>query len=193
MKLLSDLLPLIAFFAAWQITGDIFLATGILMASMTLQIAIMYMKGNAIDPIMKGSYILVIIFGALTFLFESEEFIQWKPSILYFGLAVTLLAFLTVSKQNPLQKLFLPIFEKANLELKANSSSWKKLSYLWVFGFTLLGLANIYVANNFDLDTWVSFKTFVIPIVSSVYLFGTLGFLIARGAKQDNSPAPPKD
>ena len=52
MKLLSDLLPLIAFFAAWQITGDIFLATGILMASMTIQLAIMYLKGNAIDPIM---------------------------------------------------------------------------------------------------------------------------------------------
>ena len=193
MKLLSDLLPLIAFFAAWQITDNIFVATAILMVAMTIQIAIIYMKGNTIDPILKGSYLLVILFGALTLFFRSEEFIQWKPSILYFGLAVTLLTFLTFSKQDPLQKLFLPIFEKANLELKANSSSWKRLSYLWVFGFICLGLANIYVAENYDLDTWVSFKTFVIPIVSSIFLFGTLGILIARGAEQENSSPPHQD
>ena len=115
MKLLSDLLPLIAFFAAWQITDDIFVATAILMVAMTIQIAIIYMKGNTIDHVLKGSYLLVILFGALTLFFQSEEFIQWKPSIPYFGLAVTLLTFLTFSKQDPLQKLF-PIFEKANLE-----------------------------------------------------------------------------
>ena len=67
MKLLSDLLPLIAFFAAWQITDDIFVATAILMVAMTIQIAIIYMKGNTIDPVLKGSYLLVILFGALTF------------------------------------------------------------------------------------------------------------------------------
>ena len=110
MKLLSDLLPLIAFFAAWQITDNIFVATAILMVAMTIQVAIIYIKGNTVDPVLKGSYLLVILFGALTLFFRSEEFIQWKPSILYFGLAVTLLTFLTFSKQDPLQKLFLPIF-----------------------------------------------------------------------------------
>ena len=163
------------------------------MIAMTIQIALIYLKGNTIDPVLKGSYLLVILFGALTLFFRSEEFIQWKPTILYFGLAITLLTFLTVSKQDPLKRLFLPVFEKANLELKANTSSWKQLSYLWVFGFTLLGLANIYVAKNYDLNTWVSFKTFVIPIVSSIFLFGTLGILILRGAEQGNSSAPPQD
>ena len=45
---------------------------------------------------------------------------------------------------------------------------WTKLNIAWVLFFTAMGFANLYVAFNYDLTTWVDFKT-----------YGMLGLTIA--------------
>jgi len=45
---------------------------------------------------------------------------------------------------------------------------WNNLNTAWAIFFTALGALNLYVAFNFSIDTWASFK-----------LFGTMGLMFA--------------
>lgn len=38
--------------------------------------------------------------------------------------------------------------------------AWSQLNLAWSGFFILLGILNLYVAWNFDTDTWVNFKLF---------------------------------
>jgi len=37
---------------------------------------------------------------------------------------------------------------------------WNTVNYSWAIFFTVMGIINIWVAYQFDLDTWVTFKMF---------------------------------
>ncbi len=55
--------------------------------------------------------------------------------------------------------------------------AWRNLNFAWVAFFIIMGFLNIYIAYNFDTDTWVNFKFFgglgltvVFVVLQSVYL-----------------------
>jgi intracellular septation protein len=58
-------------------------------------------------------------------------------------------------------------------EINLPDSIWNKLNIAWAIFFSFLGALNLYIAFNFSIDTWASFK-----------LFGTMGlmfgFIIAQ-------------
>ena len=122
--------------------------------------------------------LFVFLASSLTLFFQSEEFIQWKPTILYFGLALLLLLWTIFGKENPLQKLIQSFSDKAGFTIEAATSRWNALSFAWIIGLLIIGTANIYVAKSFELSTWVSFKSFVLPIMLPVYLFATGALLL---------------
>ena len=177
MNFLIDLFPLVAFFVSFWIY-DIFVATAVLMIAMTLQILIYFVSGRPIDPLLKASWLLVLLFGSLTVFLQSEEFIQWKPTILYFGLALALLLWTIFGKENPLQKLIQSFSDKAGFTIEAVKSRWNVLSFAWTIGLLIFGTANIYVAKSFELSTWVSFKSFVLPILLPIYFVATGALLL---------------
>ena len=177
MNFLIDLFPLVAFFVSFWIY-DIFFATAVLMIAMTLQILIYFVSGKPIDPLLKASWLLVLLFGSLTVFLQSEEFIQWKPTILYFGLALALLLWTIFGKENPLQKLIQSFSDKAGFTIEAVKSRWNALSFSWTIGLLIFGTANIYVAKSFELSTWVSFKSFVLPILLPIYFVATGALLL---------------
>ena len=185
MNFLIDLFPLVAFFVSFWIY-DIFVATAVLMIAMTLQILINFVSGKPIDTMLKASWLLVLLFGSLTVFLQSEEFIQWKPTILYFGLALALLLWTIFGKENPLQKLIQSFSDKAGFTIEAAKSRWNALSLAWIIGLLIIGTANIYVAKSFELSTWVSFKSFVLPIIVPIYLFAT-GALLLKSNFSDPS------
>jgi intracellular septation protein len=67
---------------------------------------------------------------------------------------------------------FLRVLMSAQLELP--DPVWNVLLHAWSAFFAVMGCVNLWVAYNFDTDTWVSFK-----------LFGGLGlmfvFLVLQG------------
>ena len=177
MNFLIDLFPVVAFFVSFSIY-DIFVATAVLMIAMTLQILMYFVLGKPVDPLLKASWLLVLLFGSLTVFLQSEEFIQWKPTILYFGLALVLLLWTIFGKENPLQKLIQSFSDKAGFTIEAVKSRWNALSFAWTIGLLIFGTANIYVAKSFELSTWVSFKSFVLPILLPIYFVATGALLL---------------
>ena len=159
MKLLLDFFPIALFFIVFKVYG-IFAATAIAIVATVLQIAWMRYKNGRVDTMQWISLGVIVVFGGATLVTQDETFIKWKPSVLYWLMCSTLWAGYFFFKRNFIQSLM-----GAQLELP--QEVWGRLLQAWAAFFMLMGFINIWVAYNFDTDTWVSYK-----------LFGGLGLML---------------
>jgi intracellular septation protein len=194
VKLLIDLLPVIAFFAVFKLGKTfpeataslvttlfgtvaaatqlpdlvpIILATAVAIVATALQIAWLFLRKQEIKPMLWISAALIIGFGGLTIWLQNEWFIKWKPSLLYWSFAVILLGGQWLFRRNLLGALL-------GSELKLPERVWNNLLYCWAAFFAALGTANILVAYHSTTEQWVDFKTFGL-------LGLTLAFSLATG------------
>ena len=75
---------------------------------------------------------------------------------------------------------------KRQLELPA--PIWVKLTLAWAAFFLTMGLANLYVAFNFDENTWVNFKLFGMLGLTLVFVLAQAAYM-SRHIKSDDSPS----
>ena len=57
------------------------------------------------------------------------------------------------------------------------SAVWSRLNVAWIVFFILSGVANLYVAFNFDEATWVNFKLFGLLGLTIVFIIGQSFYL----------------
>lgn len=174
MQQFIDYIAILAFVVVYFVTRDIFLATGVLMAGVTLQIAIYWMLKKPIGSELKVTFWASMILGGMTLAFQDETFIKWKPSIVNWLLAVVLVGAHLFTKTYLIERMLGKV-----LRLPANA--WRTLTYGWAFAFTLAGFANIYVAYAFSLDTWVTFKLVGLLAINIVFLIATFVYLHFKG------------
>ncbi len=167
MKLLFDLFPVFLFFVAFKFQG-IYVATAVAMIATTVQIIWARYRHGKVDVVLWITFAIVGVFGSATLLLHNENFIKWKPTMLYWIFSIVLLFSNLVFKKNLMHTL---LHEKIALPMHA----WNRLNLSWSLFFAMLGVINLYVAFNFSTDTWVDFK-----------LFGFTGlmlvFILAQGA-----------
>jgi intracellular septation protein len=175
MRFLIDFFPIALFVAAYKL-GDIYIATGVLMAATLLQTAIIYGIDRQLQTLQKVTLVLVIVFGALTLVLQDERFIKWKPTVLYASMAIVLGAALWVWKKNFLQILL-------GTHLSLPEAVWGRLTVIWVGYFLFMAALNAYVAAYYSTEDWVNFKLwgYAFPLV---FIVGQ-GLYIARYLKTD--------
>lgn len=160
MKFLFDFFPILLFFVAFKV-WDIYVATGVAIVATFVQVGWFWWKNRRFERMHLITLALIVVFGGLTIFLRDETFIKWKPTILNWLFAAAFLLSQVVGKK-PLVRRML----ETNITLP--DPVWGRLNLIWVVFFVLMGAANIYVAFNFDTDTWVNFK-----------LFGMMGLTIA--------------
>lgn len=183
MKFLFDLFPVILFFAIFKwgegrpeaaqalvdqslsglVAGGaalasqapIILATAVAIVASFAQIGWLLLRRKKVEPMLWVSLAIITIFGGATIYFQSEEFIKWKPTVLYWFFGGALL----VSNMLFGKNLIRTMMEK---QLQLPEAVWMRLNLSWVVFFGLMGLLNLYVAfwGNFATATWVNFKLF---------------------------------
>ena len=181
MKLLLDFLPLILFFATFKyaesnkdwaalfasehfgfmVSGGkvgaeeapVLLATLVVMIATLLQAAILKLRGKKIDLMLWISLGLVVILGGATVWFHNETFIKWKPSGLYWAMALVFWTSQAFFGKNLIQSML-------GAELQLPALVWQRLNRAWVLFFALMGVLNLYVAYSFTTSTWANFKVF---------------------------------
>lgn len=159
MKLFLDFFPIVLFFVVFKAYG-IYAATAIAIAATVVQIAWIRYKNGKVDTMQWVSLGVIVVFGGATLVTLDETFIKWKPSVLYWLMSVTLWVGYLIFKRNFIQSLM-----AAQIQLPQDI--WDRLLHAWALFFTLMGFINLWVAYNFDTDTWVSYK-----------LFGGLGLML---------------
>ena len=166
MKLLVDFLPIVLFFIAFKL-GGLIIATQTAIVASLLQLLWVRWKTGKFENMQLISFATILILGGSTIIFQNELFIKWKPTAVYWLLAIVLIMSQLLGKQPLLQKF-------GNSNIKLSDEIWRKLNMSWGIFFIFMGLTNLYVIYNFDTDVWVNFK-----------LFGTFGitllFAVAQG------------
>src|SRR5262252_10536893 len=89
MKFLFDLFPVVLFFVAFKLF-DIYVATGVAIATTFAQIGWLKWKRRKVDTMMWVTLAIIVVFGGATLLLRDETFIKWKPTVLYWLFAAVL-------------------------------------------------------------------------------------------------------
>ena len=166
MRQLLELLPLVLFFGAYQMNGDIltvggwsytfdgiFSATAVLMISTALTWLVSSLLGKRNDKRLMWMTLAVLLFGAATLILRDQRFIQWKPTVFNWVLATLFLGSQFIGKSTVLERLL-------GGQLTLPRLIWTRLNVLWISNFTLVGALNLIVAYRFEEAVWVSYKLY---------------------------------
>jgi intracellular septation protein len=217
MKLFFDFLPLILFFGTFKLAdanaeeaarfatehfgfvvsggvvaateAPVLLATIVVMVATLIQIGILLAMRKKVDTMLWITFGLIAILGGATVWFHDPTFIKWKPSALYWAMGVVLWGSQVLFRKNLLQALI-------GTQLSLPDPIWRRLNMAWAIFFILMGFANIYVAYQYSISTWATFKVFGLTGIMLVFMI-VQGFYISRHiiddtpATPDKLPAPP--
>jgi intracellular septation protein len=166
MKQLTEFLPIVLFFIIYQMKGEtielgswshtldgIFSATAVLMAATAIQIAISFAITHRIEKRQLWLLLAVLVFGGATLFFRNQMFIQWKPTIFNWVLALAFGISQFVGKKNLMQRTL-------GSQLELPHVAWRRLNMLWTINFAVVGALNLYVAYYYSEETWVSYKLY---------------------------------
>jgi intracellular septation protein len=180
MNQLLDLAPVLIFVVVF-FTTDIYYATGALMAAVTVQVGAYLLLKKPVSRELQLTFWASLIFGGLTLAFRNETFIQWKPTIVNWLLAGSLIGSYYVGKKNLIEQLL-------SKQLTLVDEVWTRLNFGWALGFFIAGALNLIVAYNFSMEIWVTYKlvggfalTFIYIIITMLYL-ARKGFLDSEDA-----------
>ncbi len=180
MQQLIDFAAVLAFLIAYFVGGDIFIATAVLMVSVSLQMIAYKLLRKPISNELKITFWASMLLGGLTLVVQDEAFIQWKPTVIYSLFAAALLGSFWFKKVFLLEK----VLGKA---MQLSDQNWQRLTYGWSLAFLGCAGLNIWVANNFSMDTWVTFKVFGLMALQLGFIVITVVYLGATGALSESS------
>jgi len=161
-KFLFDLFPLLLFFLAYRY-ADIYTATAVAMAAAVVQIVWLKLRRLRIETTHWINLTVIVVFGGATLLFQSDAFIKWKPTVLYWVFGGALLGGQLIWRRNLIRRLL-------EGQVALAEAAWTRLNLIWAVFFLFAGALNLYVAfsGHFSESQWVNFK-----------VFGLMGLLIA--------------
>jgi intracellular septation protein len=180
LKALVDLLPVVAFFAAYYLTPDpeqrFFVATGVAIVASVLQVAWVWLSTRRLERMHLVTLALMLVLGGLTLLLNDKRFFFWKPTLVNWGFAVVFLGS-KLTQRTLIERML-------GHAITLPPRQWMLLNLAWTAHFTLLGALNLWVAFSFAEEVWVNFK-----------LFGVLGltllFVLLQGVWLAHAGAEP--
>lgn len=202
MKFLFDFFPLILFFAVYKLGNNdpvtasaladqylggmvaggkiiaaqapIMLATVVAILATVLQVGYLMVRRRKVDTMLWVSFFVIVLFGGATIYFHDENFIKWKPTMLYWIFAAALFVsqvFFGKNLMRSVMKEALPLPEAV----------WPRVGYTWMVFLFLLGALNLlmaFVVFRDNTSAWVNFKVFGMTAIFFVFSMGQALMLV---------------
>jgi intracellular septation protein len=198
MKQLLEFLPLIIFVIVYQMSGTtlnvgsseyifdgIYTATIALILATVLQVLIVKLVWGSVEKRLLGVAGAVIVFGGATVLLRDPVFIFWKPTVFNWALAGVYIVWHIARGRCFFQEL-LPD------EIDLPKPVWTRVTVVSTCHFFMVGAVNLYVAFNFSMDTWVSFKLWS-AVLFTVLWAVVIGVIMGPYLKDDLKEAGSAD
>ena len=166
MHALFEYLPLVVFFIVYQVM-DIYWATGSLIILAAMQIIYYLVKKEPIPKRTLIFFVLIAVFGGLTIFLHDDAFLKWKVTIINLFFALALIVSDKLFNKNIIKEFL-------NEAFSLPESIWRKLNLAWALFFSLSAFLNLYVAFNFDQNTWVNFKVFGLTGLMIIFSIGSV-------------------
>ena len=174
MKQIAEFVPIALFFIVYQLDGQtitlagwtyqfdgIYSATAVLMAATVLQVLFTYALTRRLEKRLLWLLLAVLIFGGATLLFHNQMFIQWKPTIFNWVLALAFGTSQFIGEKTLMERTL-------GGQIHLPKPIWTRLNLLWVVNFLIVGGLNLFVAYGYSEQVWVSYK-----------LYSAIGFTLA--------------
>jgi len=178
MKLFFDFLPIVLFFIAYKFGGGIYqwdgqeydikgiyVATAVMIVASILQVTITWLLTRKVEKSHIITLVLVLVLGGATLWLQNPNFIKWKPTAVNWLFALAFIFSQLFTDKSLLERMMAE-------HIQLPTAVWFRLNVSWVLFFIGSGLANLYVAFNFDEATWVNFKLFGLLGLTIVFIIG---------------------
>lgn len=185
MQALLELLPLLLFVAAYFLKG-LYVATAALMGGMALLLALDWLRLRHIPGMHAVSAALVFVFGAATLALHDQRFIQWKPTVFFWLVSAAFLVSAWVGERPLVERL---LGKALGAEMRVSEPTWRRLNWLWIVFYAVLGVLNLIVAFNASQRTWVNFKVFGLTLLTAAFVAAQLFWLARRAQAHPSSAA----
>lgn len=169
-NILFEMFPLIAFFAVYYFTKNLFTATIVCIIASWLQLLAYQLVYKKIAKNTWLSTGLITILGGLTVVLHNKTFVMLKPTVLYWLFGISLYLAAKMGK-NGIQLLF-------QGQIQLPQQEWQKINWLWIGFFILMGILNLIVAYYCREAIWVNFKVFgglalmlVCSLITAVFMY----------------------
>lgn len=169
MKALLDLLPAVAFLAAYYF-GDIYAATIALIISMFVVVAGHWFISRKLHKAHLVGAIVALVLGGITLAVHDPDFIKLKPSVVYAIFALALLGSHFVGERVLLQRI-------PQKMLVMPDAVWKRVNLAWSGFFLFCAVLNYVIAYHYDEATWVQLKAYGFSVLMIVFMLVHLPFL----------------
>ncbi|MGL4566449.1 MAG: septation protein A [Halioglobus sp.] len=166
MKQLAEFVPIALFFIVYQLKGTtlelggweysfdgIYSATAVLMLATVAQVLLTWAFTRTLERRLLWLLLAVLVFGGATLVFHNQMFIQWKPTIFNWVLALVFGGSQYIGDKNLMERTL-------GSQIHLPKPVWSRLNLLWVSNFIIVGGLNLVVAYNFSEDAWVSYKLY---------------------------------
>jgi intracellular septation protein len=166
MKQIAELIPVVLFFLVYQLDGKtaslggwdyrfdgIYSATAALMIATVVQLVLTRLLTGRLERRLLVLGAVVLVFGGATLALHNQLFIQWKPTIFNWSLALFFGIMRWRTGRSVLQSAM-------DGQIDVPAAAWLRLDRLWIGNFTLVGALNLVVAYGFSEAAWVSYKLY---------------------------------
>lgn len=172
---LAEMYPVLA-----QLGGKIFIGTAFFMVAMSISLILTWILERRVAIMPLVTFVMVMIFGALTLYLQDEWFIKVKPTIINIMFGVATLGVLYIFKVPTMKLLFDGPF-------RLDDEGWKKLTVRWGFFFFFLAIVNEVVWRNFSTDFWVGFKLWGTMPITFIFMMCQLPVLQKHGLEEEEA------
>ena len=177
MLFLVDFAPLVLFLGGY-IYKDLYFAIIVLMITMPISLAIKYKMTRKVDKMLLWSTAFLFAFGGVSLYLKDPKFLYWKPTALYWAMAVAFLLSQWVGEK-PLVKRFFDLIGELPTQ-HISEQEIRKINMVWGLFFVVAGLLNIFVAYTFSEAFWVNFKVFGLTAITFVFMSVQIYWIVSR-------------
>ena len=162
-------------FMDWSHTVDgIYSATKALLVATFFILPLQWWLTGYLEKRLLWTSAAVFVFGGATLFFKNELFIQWKPTVFNWGMAIAFAVSQFWGDTNLIERLM-------GSQIQIPRAIWQRICWVWVAYFSMVGALNLFVAYQFSEATWVSYKmwsfiplTFFIMVITAIIMSPSL-------------------
>jgi intracellular septation protein len=175
LKLGLEVGPIAVFFLAYRMAPvadglgvaerqleQILFATAVFVPTILAALGLSYLLTRKLPKMAVITAVVVTVFGGLTLILRDDTFVKMKPTILY-CLFAGILGFGLARGQIYLKYLMDEL-------IPMQREGWLKFTVRFVVFYVALAAVNEFVWRVYGTDTWVNFRTFVLPAANFVFI-----------------------
>ncbi len=193
LKLVLEVGPIAVFFLAYRMAplpeglgdserqlGQMLFATKVFVPTILAALAASYLLSGKLPRMAAITAVVVTVFGGLTLILKDDTFVKMKPTILYV-LFAGILGFGLLRGQSYLRYLMDEL-------IPMQREGWMKFTRRFVVFYLVLAVVNEIVWRGWGTDTWVNFRTFVLPAANFVFIMAQVPLFQRYAVPEETVP-----